>query len=312
MISEEIAKKVLARYGLEDAPLTRLGGADNTNFRVDTAAESFVLRLREPGRFDRATVTSELIWLSRLQSDTPLVLPQPVANEAGELVTGVTFDGGAPMLATLMRWVEGAIPPTVDALSPEHLANVGAIMAHLHHHAQRFSVPQRFKRPNYDEAHFWQRAEALSVALEQAGLNRDELLGFRTRADQVITHFAGLERTTEHFSLIHADFHSGNYVLFGDKVHIIDFDRCGFGFHLFDLALALMELDEAQRELFLQGYKAVKQLPAGYPRLVQGFLCLAYLDNLGFHAPKPEELPFIVKELPFVVEALCKAIEAVP
>lgn len=312
MTSEEMAKKVLARYGLEDALLTRLGGADNINFRVDAAAESFVLRLRKPGRFDRATVTSELIWLSRLQSDTPLVLPQPVTNEAGELVTGVTFDGEAPTLATLMRWVEGAIPPTVDALSPEHLANVGALMAHLHHHAQRFSVPQRFKRPTYDEAHFRQRAEALSMALDRASLDRDEMFGFRTRADQVITHFAGLERTPEHFGLLHADFHSGNYVLFGGEVRIIDFDRCGFGFYLFDLALALMELDEIQREPFLQGYKAIKRLPAGYPSLIQGFLCLAYLDNLGFHAPNPEELPFIVKELPFVVEALRKGVEAAP
>lgn len=135
MSPEEMAKKVLARYGLEDVRLTRLGGADNTNFRVDTAAESFVLRLRKPGRFDTATVASELIWLSRLQSDTPLVLPEPVANEAGELITDVAFDKEVATLATLMRWVEGIIPSTASALSPEHLVNVGTLMAHLHRHA---------------------------------------------------------------------------------------------------------------------------------------------------------------------------------
>lgn len=152
----------------------------------------------------------------------------------------------------------------------------------------------------------------MSTALSRADLDRDELFGFSTRADHIITHFAGLERTPEHFGLIHADFHSGNYVLFSDEVRIIDFDRCGFGFYLFDLSLALMELDEAQRELFLQGYKTAERLPVGYPSLVKGFLCLAYLDNLGFHAPNPEELPFIVKEFPLVVEALCKAVEASP
>jgi Ser/Thr protein kinase RdoA (MazF antagonist) len=305
------ARSVLASYGLEDAPLTRLGGADNTNFRVDTP-EPYALRLRKPGGSDRVTMASELAWLGRLQTDTSLVVPEPVVNTSGELITGIAFAGEAETLATLTRWVKGTTPPTTDALSHEQLTSAGAVMAHLHRHARQFSPPEWFERARYGNAYFRRRARALFSALSGSNLKGEELSRLEARAEHVITRFAGLERTPERFGLIHADFHSGNYVLFGAEVRIIDFDRCGFGFYLFDLALALMELGEPRRERFLQGYRAVAPLPPNYSGLLQGFLCLAYLDNLGFHAPNPEELPFIVNELPFVSEALHKVAEDFP
>ncbi|MBW4556460.1 MAG: hypothetical protein KME59_11060 [Trichormus sp. ATA11-4-KO1] len=85
----------------------------------------------------------------------------------------------------------------------------------------------------------------------------------------------------------------------------------GFGFYLYDLALALMELEEQQQKVFLQGYESVKPLPADYTNLKQVFLCLAYLDNLGFLVANPEELAFVMKELPLVVAAFCNAVETV-
>ncbi len=48
-------------------------------------------------------------------------------------------------------------------------------------------------------------------------------------------------------------------------------------------------------------------LPLGHPKLTDTFICLAFVDNLGFHAPNPAELPFILNELPLVREALERA-----
>lgn len=139
-----------------------------------------------------------------------------------------------------------------------------------------------------------------------AGIPNLELL--RRAAQELIAQLAQLVRDESSFGLIHADFHSGNYLLDGAEVHIIDFDRCGFGFYLFDLALALMELRAEQRLVFLQGYENVCPLPSDFTRLNTLFLSLAYLDNLGFLAANPEELLFIVGELPYVTEAFHKAV----
>ena len=307
-----LAIEALRNYGLENAQLTRLGGASNTNFKVDADDKSYVLRLHTSACHDRVAISSELAWLSSLQSNTTLVLPKPIVNLNGELVTAVPADSEPETLCTLMSWVEGKIPPTVDTLTDEQLAKVGSLMAQLHIHSQQFELPEGFKRQTFDEAHFSGRLEVLYTALSNTELDKSDLNSLKANASHIITHFAQLERKQDSFGVIHADFHSGNHLLSDEKLCIIDFDRCGFGFYLYDLALALMELEEQQRKAFLQGYETVKPLPADYTNLKQVFLCLAYLDNLGFLVANPEELAFVVGELPFAVEAFRNAVETVP
>ncbi len=301
----QVATEVLRLYGIEEARLIRLGGIDNTNFRVDTGAESYALHLCAT-RHDRAAIASELVWLSSLRSSAALMVPEPVTNHAGEWVSSVT-QGGAETLCTLMKWLEGRIPPTVDAMTTEQLAQTGALMARLHSHSQGFKVLEEFSRPTYDEAYFRGRFNTLYRALRSTGLDQGDLEAFSADADMVLTRFGSLEPTPSAFGLIHNDFHSGNYLLDDSTVSIIDFGRCGFGFYLHDLALALMELNETQRGSFLRGYVGVRPLPDGYVSLNETFLVLAYLDNLGTLVSNPEEMNFVVNETPFVMAACRRA-----
>jgi Ser/Thr protein kinase RdoA (MazF antagonist) len=307
-----LAIEALRNYGLEDVQLTRLGGASNTNFKVDADDKSYLLRLHTSACHDRVTISSELAWLSSLRSDTTLVIPKPIVNLNRELVTGVPADSEPETLCTLMSWVEGKIPPTVDTLTNEQLAEVGSLMAQLHIRSQQIELPEGFKRQTFDKAYFSGRLKVLYTALSNTELDKSDLNSLKVNASHIINNFAQLERKQDSFGIIHADFHSGNYLLCDGKVCIIDFDRCGFGFYLYDLALALMELEEQQRKVFLQGYKTVKPLPTDYINLKQVFLCLAYLDNLSFLVANPEELAFVMEELPFAVEAFRNAVETVP
>lgn len=242
-----VATEALLSYDFENAQITRLGGASNINFKVDVNDKSYVLRLHtSTARHNRDAILSELAWLNSLQ-DTSLILPEPIVNLKQELVTGVYADSEKETLCTLMSWVEGKIPPTVDAMTGDELARAGSIMAQLHAHSQQFKVPTSFKRHTFDKVHFSSRLEALYAALSNTELDRNELSNFKSNADYIINYFAQLERKQDSFGIIHADFHSGNYLLDNGKVHIIDFDRCGFGFYLYDLALALMELNQQQR-----------------------------------------------------------------
>jgi Ser/Thr protein kinase RdoA (MazF antagonist) len=44
---------------------------------------------------------------------------------------------------------------------------------------------------------------------------------------------------TDQFGLIHADLHLDNALFWRDDVRIIDFDDCGFGYWLYDIAVSL-------------------------------------------------------------------------
>lgn len=304
----QLATTALELYGLETLHLTRLGGVDNTNFRVQSGGKSYVLHLYTSARRDRAAIASELTWLTSLRRDTSLEVPEPVANRAGELVTGVITEG-IETLCTLSVWLEGKIPPTIDAMTPEQLEQTGALMAHLHAHARELEPSEGFRRPTFDETYFQEGLSRLYDVLQRTELAGDDLARFRADAETVLAYLGSLAWTKTHFGLIHGDFHSGNYLLGEGEVKIIDFGRCGFGFYLYDLALALMELVEVQRLSFLQGYRTVAPLPAGYTDLGETFLALAYLDNLSTLAKNPEETPFIMANMPLVLEAFEHAVE---
>jgi Ser/Thr protein kinase RdoA (MazF antagonist) len=61
------------------------------------------------------------------------------------------------------------------------------------------------------------------------------------------------------FGLIHADLHQENYLFHGKQVRAIDFDDCGYGPFVYDLAVTLSELEHRAdyptlRAALLAGY----------------------------------------------------------
>ena len=61
------------------------------------------------------------------------------------------------------------------------------------------------------------------------------------------------------FGLIHADLHLENTLFAGAEARLIDFDDCGFGYRVYDVAVALWELRHrpdytAFREALVEGY----------------------------------------------------------
>ena len=73
-------------------------------------------------------------------------------------------------------------------------------------------------------------------------------------------------RSPRRYGLIHADFNLDNMLLDGDRVIPLDFDDCGFGWHLFDLATVWTiyhgsDVAEAIRAGVVEGYRGARDLP---------------------------------------------------
>jgi Ser/Thr protein kinase RdoA (MazF antagonist) len=68
------------------------------------------------------------------------------------------------------------------------------------------------------------------------------------------------------FGLIHGDLHYENVLFHRGEAQAIDFDDCGWGFHLYDLAVILCELagrpryDEL-RDALVDAYSQIRRLP---------------------------------------------------
>jgi Ser/Thr protein kinase RdoA (MazF antagonist) len=295
-----LALQALAAYDISVARLSPLAHGDNTTFRVDTpAGERYVLRIHRSAQKTPELVLSELLWLAALQQDASLIVPGPVPTRAGELLSAVSAGGvPEPRICVLLRWVPGQF---VDAaLTPAHLERVGVFMAQLQNSGARFRPPAGFVRgrldnlygkpPRIAEAQARQRVdnpadEAATIRLVSAVCSPEdgrligELIGRIRAVQRLIGH------GTDTFGLIHGDLHQENYLFHQGEARAIDFDDCGYGHYLYDVAVTLLNVadrpDAPQlRAGLLKGYRSVRPLSAEHERHLQTFMDLRELQMM--------------------------------
>ena len=97
----------------------------------------------------------------------------------------------------------------------------------------------------------------------------------------------------EVYSLIHADFHPNNVIVNGERLHVIDFDDAGFGWHAYDFAVALYHYQDAPnhpaiRDALLDGYRQVRPLADDTVAMIPLFLLIRSLASIGWTAARPE------------------------
>lgn len=303
---DALAAQALEQYGCADARLTRLRAGDNTVYRVETAdGETLALRLHTALRHTAPALESELVWLGHLAGGAGLPVPRPRRSRAGAWV--VTLDAGetGPLHCTLLGWVAGDSLPEGRGFTLGEAGQAGALLARLHLQAEVFPVPADFERPRYDGAYFltcWQALdESLSPHVSAARLGK---LG--AALERLVRSLGWMEEVPGGVGLIHADAHPGNFVQRGARLGLLDFDRCGWGPFLLDVAGASLDLEPPERGALIASYLQCRPLPAGYEQPLGALRMLAGVENLAFLAGRPQELPFVLEALPTVESAVAQ------
>jgi Ser/Thr protein kinase RdoA (MazF antagonist) len=284
-----LVAEALAAYDVRPVRVAPLPRGDNVAFRLETAdSQRYVLRIHRVGgnawhpRRNAAHVESELSWLASLRLETGLVVPEPVPNRLGALLTIVKVEGvPEPRICVLLRWVEGRF---VDAgLTPRHMERVGDFIARLHMHALAFEPPEGFVRGRLGDtspevATFVENTftevrgrDAAAIAVAVIGRARETQ---RALGDEA-----------EAFGLIHGDLHQENYLFHRGDVRAIDFDDCGWGHLLWDLAVTLSEVQylpnyESLWTAVLCGYRRVRPLAENLERHLEPLMALRRLQLL--------------------------------
>jgi Ser/Thr protein kinase RdoA (MazF antagonist) len=281
-----VAVRALDAYPLVDRELRFVADEENATFRVDAMApdgrDRFLLRVHRPARHGRdvdsaAAVGSELGWLTALRADTDLLVPAPFRTIDGKLTTvAASPDVPEARVCSVLRWMDGRVHAA--APRPVHLYRLGDVMARLHNHAGRWRVPPGFVRIRWDWETFF------GDTMVYGGIGAADV--WELLPDDLRRRFArvasGMRRVMSHLGdgadtvgLIHADMHLGNALFWRGEVKVIDFDDCGFGYWLYDIAVSLWELRhrndyEHFRSALIDGYTRRRPLPPG---------CLAHLDD---------------------------------
>jgi Ser/Thr protein kinase RdoA (MazF antagonist) len=274
----KLAQVVLEAFGFNQYRLTFLQHLVNTTFRLDSTQGRYLVRIHRART--RIAVESELAWLEALAHETTLPVQTPQCSIDGKMiVVGKQIGVPEPYPVTVLSWLNGQVLPQ-DCRSPHHFYRLGQLVAKLHHHSQHWAPSFELNRPFYDSTGV---LSADSVAGPDGAtykqLPADVRGHLQTLHERLQEVEQRLGKSSDQFGLIHSDLSFGNVLFTEEEVLPIDFDDCGFGYYLYDLAVVLAGPWEKpgfqhRREALLEGYREICKLPDEHLSLIPTFMAM--------------------------------------
>ena len=274
----KLAQVVLQEFGFNQYQLTFLQHLVNTTFRLDSTQGRYLVRIHRART--RIAVESELAWLEALAHETTLPVQTPQCSIDGKMiVVGKQIGVPEPYPVTVLSWLNGQVLPQ-DCRSPHHFYRLGQLVAKLHHHSQHWAPSFELNRPFYDSTGV---LSADSVAGPDGAtykqLPADVRGHLQTLHERLQEVEQRLGKSSDRFGLIHSDLSFGNVLFTEEEVLPIDFDDCGFGYYLYDLAVVLAGPWEKpgfqhRREALLEGYREICKLPDEHLSLIPTFMAM--------------------------------------
>ena len=319
-IIRTVADNALLQWDVSPAKVALVSRTENVVFRVDAEdGHAYALRVHRPGYHTLAELESEPMWIAALNA-AGVGAPVAEKTRTGGHYAAVGVPGTDEVRHVgLIPWFDGvALDQEIERAPDEatrasHVQQLGRLMATMHEQAAAWTAPAGFQRHAFDEdglmgeAPFWGRFWEVP---ELTPKQRDVLTAARGRLHTWLSEYGKHPST---YSMIHADLRSTNVLVSGDRVHVIDFDDAGFGWHLYDIAVALAEsyaLDsdyEPIRDALVEGYRSQRALSDEDLALLPQFLVSRLLASLGWLHDRPEVELYAL--LPTMIELACRHAE---
>jgi len=288
----QVASTALEQYGIRAARFDLLRQAGNTLFRVVTGdlpdipkagdlfePGQYLLRIHQPGYQEVDAIELELAWLAAMRREADLPVQEPIPTLDGLLLPAVEVPGvPGQRNASLLRWIKGR--SVKDHFTPAHLRAQGKLMARLHNFASGWQPPAGLCKRRFD----WDGLFADDVGSDMPNAEAWALLSplqheaFSIVAERLRAVMDAWGEGPDVFGLIHGDLGvDANLFFWHGEPRPIDFDDSGYGYWVFDLAVALDAcrdyLDYARyRDALLQGYTEFRPLPQAQAAQIELFL----------------------------------------
>ena len=307
------AARALEAWDLSVTGISLVSHSENIVFRVDSDdGQAFVFRFHRPGYHSLSELHGELEWTAALNR-SGIGAPVPRNTRDNRSFTSVYLpELSQTRYVSLVEWVEGtAIATLIEQETDEsnlvsYFHKTGKLAAQIHNQALAWPLPAGFERHAFDAdglmgkepfwGPFWKQPKLTPAERAQIIYARDRVYG-------ILTDY-GKDQGT--YSLIHADLHPDNLIITGDHVHIIDFDDAGFGWHQYELAVAIFYYQDTPyfdtiRDAIVAGYLTGRRLSQADIDLLPIFVLIRSMVLLGWIEQRPEldnshKLPVLIEK----------------
>jgi Ser/Thr protein kinase RdoA (MazF antagonist) len=252
-----VVEEICSRYFTDEVTYELINFEFNATFKVRCGGETFALRININSSRTRENVIAEIAFVHHLREHSRVQVPRPIPSREGGFIVEATLPSSTKsVMAVLFSWLDGS--EVGDEADPQQLFAIGVAMAGMHQAASEFELPSGAALPVLNDL-LWGTTDqifASSSALDVE--DRRVLEQARIQIEEVISYFYARDSKI----VIHADMHGWNLMWNMDDMAVFDFDDCGIGLPVQDLATALYYLDTpAEREIVLEGYRSIRALP---------------------------------------------------
>ena len=290
-----LALAALKSWDIADGQPELVKIRENAVFRV-TAPDGAqaALRIHRHGYHTDAALESELQWMRALHRDG-IGVPAIVPARTGALFITASVDGvPEPRQVDMVKWLPGAPLGTLEAGLGAAVRDigqtftaVGRLIAELHNHAAAWPRPHGFVRHAWDVDGLTGEAPLWGRFWQYPGLGASQRALLERARGAARGALTAIGQPSQGYGLIHADFNLDNLLLRDGRVMAIDFDDCGFGWHLFDLATISIlfrgtENFDAISAAVIAGYRQVRALSDETLRRMPLFYLLRAFTYVGW------------------------------
>ncbi|MFC4313712.1 phosphotransferase enzyme family protein [Steroidobacter flavus] len=246
-------------------------GVSDTYF-VSAAGERFAMKVFRASWRSEEAILGELAAIRHVGSKG-VDVAMPVPRRDGKWVCSIRAPEGVRK-AVLFRWADGRAPKYTDDAQARRY---GALIANLHIAGD--DLPPSSARPRLDASYLFQVpvAKVLAHVANKPAIARD-LQRLIERTGERLQRAA----PDLHWGFCHGDVWSNNARLHGDRLVLFDFDFCGAGWQVFDLASYRWHARFENQENsawppFIESYLQVRPAAADSLKFVGLFMILKHL-----------------------------------
>ncbi|MDZ5474133.1 phosphotransferase [Bacillus sp. 31A1R] len=293
-----IAEKAVEFYSFLKMPSIKLiNYSENATYLVtdSQSTKKYILRVGRPGYHTKKEVESELEWLKSINQLSAITISLPLQGENGEKVQTIVYERQT-FYCTLFTFLEGNAPDEGNEQELIHQFEIlGEVTANLHEHSIKFrNQLQQITRLTWDYDTILGSTPKWGRWQHGLGMTEEKLELFEEVSGKIKERLNQFGKSPERFGLIHSDLRLANLLVENNHIKIIDFDDCGFGWYLYDLATSISFMEHKPYvplliQSWLKGYRKVRPLSKEEEYEIPTFIMMRRLQLVAWVGSRDNE-----------------------
>lgn len=278
--AEALGQFINQKYGLDNCICKLFRTGINHTYLITTDTAQYAIRVYSCNWRSKSEIQDELNLLLTLKQNN-ISVSYPIADDFDNLIQTINASEGM-RYAVLFSFADGS---KVRVMDNETCFNIGMLMAKMHN----ITINQSNSRIQYSaetllDLPYKRAATFFSEALP-------EMQFLKQQANEISNYFNNVDTNNLPAGIIHLDIWYDNMAIADDnKITVFDFDFCGNGWLIFDVAYFCKQLFhieanesdyEAKVKRFLDGYQSIRRLSNEELQLIPKAAVAVFIFYLG-------------------------------